>query len=235
MICVHHFVQSGLPDYNRCRDCGTYKARVVPDQFAYWGGAHSTPWEQCWNVDMHTENGVSKNRFVIDRIESERFCALDIGCAPGRLLYWLKHAARFKVVVGVEPDERIHEAVRQIGCFNGHLLGGFFPKVTRWETVATGGTPMFDYISALDVLEHSNEPEAFLAECFRLMTPGGQLFLMLPLADKTPENSRFFNASEHVYLHTFHHMRVMLEHAGFQGTRHDCWAVGHDTVSARKA
>ncbi len=151
------------------------------------------------------------------------------------MLYWLRHAARFKIVVGVEPDERCHEAIRQIGCFGGHLLGGMFPRVTKWESVATGGTPMFDYISALDVFEHSEEPEAFLAECYRLMAPKGQLFLMLPLSDNTPTTSRFFAPAEHVYLHSYHHMRVMLEAAGFHSVKHDRWAVGHDTVSARKA
>lgn len=230
MQCEHQFVQSGASDYLRCLSCGTYKSRApATKNYAqdYWGGSRPTVWEQVWNVDMHTEGGVSKNRFVIERVEVKRDSALEIGCSPGRLLYWLKHAARFASVTGIEPDESLHDDIRRIGCFDGVLMGGLFPNenMNGW---------FFDYIAALDVLEHSEDPEGFLKACWGLLFPSGQLFLMLPLADGTPECSKSFNAAEHNYLHSFHNLRVMLESAGFSSIRRDCWTVGHDTVSARK-
>ncbi len=234
MACVHQYAPSSMPDYERCRSCGTFHSTAVlpPQEMRnYWEANHSTVWEQAWNVDMHLENGASKNRFVLDRIDCQRGAALEIGCAPGRLLYWLKHYARFQRVVGVEPDEGSHNAIRKIGGFDGHILGGFFPRETDWGQLKD---VTFDYIAALDVFEHSPEPEEFLAECFRLMAPGGQLFLMLPVAGATPVGSGHFKASEHVYLHSLLNIGVMLQESGFRGEKNDRWTVGHDTVSARK-
>lgn len=230
--CRHKFAVSAVKDYDLCASCGTYKSRSFCQQGDYWASGHSSVWEQAWNVDMHTENGVSKNRFVLDRIESDRGVALEIGCAPGRLLYWLKHAARFKSVVGIEPDEKSHEAIRQIGCFDGPLLGGLFPGTPGLASVASGKT--FDYVVALDVFEHCDEPERFLTECHRLMTTGGQLFLMLPLADRTPPGSMSFKASEHVYLHSLANASLLLGAAGFGRIKCDRWVEGHDTLSAHK-
>ncbi len=229
--CQHDFGWTIVPDYEQCSLCGTFRSLKPQTQTDYWHEGHSSIWEQAWNVDMHTENGVSKNRFVIERIEVNRGIALEIGCAPGRLLYWLRHAASFCEVVGIEPDVDSHDAIRKIGGHDGLLFSGFFPDV-YW---LTGSVVRFDYIVALDVFEHSDRPEEFLAECCRLTKPGGQLFLMLPLADDLPPDSRFFAAAEHVYLHSFHNMRIMLESAGFEDVKHDRWAAGHDTVSARKA
>src|SRR5215831_1319230 len=35
----------------------------------------------------------------------------------------------------------------------------------------------FDYVLSTQVLEHVRNPEIYLAECFRLLKPGGKLFL----------------------------------------------------------
>ncbi len=234
MTCIHQYTTSNMPDYERCRSCGTYHSLAVtpPEKMKnYWSANHSTVWEQAWNVDQHLENGVSKNRFVLDRIECKRGTALDIGCAPGRLLFWLQHYAGFKAVVGIEPDEERHYAIRKVGGFDGALLGGFFPHEIRWGKM---GHPFFDCVVALDVFEHSPEPEEFLSECFKILAPGGQLLLMLPLAGATPVGSMSFKASEHVYLHSLLNMGLLLEDAGFRGAKHDRWTVGHDTVTARK-
>ncbi len=229
MSCQHEFGSSVVPNYQRCLFCNTYLSILPPEPEVYWSAADKPSlWEQVWNVDMHTEGGVSKNRFVLDRIEAKRGTALEIGCAPGRMLYWLKWAARFGKIVGCEPGQ--HEAVRAIGCFDGDLLEGLFPQNT-WGKYGGGH---FDYVVALDVLEHSGEPENFLSECHRILNPDGQLFLMLPLANDLPANSRFFNAYEHVYLHSKQNLSELLADTGFVSIKFDRWTLGHDTVSARK-
>jgi SAM-dependent methyltransferase len=190
-------------------------------------GKQSSIWEQVWNVDMHAEGGVSKNHFVLDRIASTRGAALEIGCSPGRLLYWLTWAARFERVVGIDPDDPA--AIRSIGCFQGELLTGLFPAAA-W----TLAEKSFDLIVGLDVFEHSHEPEAFLSECFRLLRPNGQLMLMLPLADGLETNSPFFNPVEHAYIHSRRNMDSMLNDAGLSSGVHSRWARGHEFVSSMK-
>lgn len=230
--CKHEYRSCDVTNYVRCA-CGTYKsiAWVNPAHLyadSYWIGEHSSLYEQCWNVDMHTENGISKNAFMLSKIGCQRRRALEIGCAPGRMLFWLKWAARFETIVGIDPCNQ-EEDIRRIGCFGGSLYTELFPKKI-WRV----GDENFDLVLAMDVFEHSPCPERFLDEAFRIMAPGGQLLLMLPLADELPADSRFFNAREHVYLHATANLRAMLEDAGFQQVEFSRWAIGHDTVSARK-
>jgi SAM-dependent methyltransferase len=234
MACQHDFAQTGMPAYERCLSCGTYHSRAAkPPPLLYtadyWSGTgpRSSLEKQVWNVDMHMERGVSKNRFILDRIECERGAALEIGCAPGRLLFWLTWAADFKRVVGIDPSDG--KEIRCVGCHDGELFQGFFPDVTRaWAA-------RFDYIAGLDVFEHSFEPEKFLSEAHRLLHRHGQLMLMLPLADDLPDGSQFFNADEHVYLHSRRNMEEMLKDAGFHRLKFDRWTIGHETVSAMRA
>lgn len=236
MRCQHRFKPCEITDYEKCAECGTYHSTCAPPVEAmyteeYWDsarGLHANIWEQAWNVDMHTENGVSKNKFVIDRIVSARGSVLEIGCAPGRLLYWLKHAARFERVVGVEPAGYTAE-IRRCGAFDGEIIEGFFPECTAKQEDGS-----FDAVIAIDVLEHSHDPQSFLNECFRLLPRDGQLLLMLPLADDPKMASRFFAAKEHVYIHSAKNIRLMLNSVGIYDIQFSKWAPGHDCVSARK-
>mgnify|MGYP001603476299 CR=1 FL=1 len=38
-----------------------------------------------------------------------------------------------------------------------------------------------DFILALNVMEHLNEPQQFLEECYRILKPNGKIFLQVPL------------------------------------------------------
>lgn len=244
--CRHTYRPDPLhPGYVVCCACGTYKSTVAPPPeqvytASYWSHerGHSTIAEQVHNVETHTENGVSKNDFILSLIDVEdRSAALEIGCAPGALLGRLKRDAGFEWVVGMEgiSDRAVLNEIRNVAIEAGgwpyEVYGGFFPCPSFSRVYGT----VFDLIVAADVFEHSHEPEAFLAECARLLKPGGQLLLMLPLAlDDTPE--QMWLADEHVYLHSPENMGAMLSDAGFEwdGDIHR-WTAGHECVSARRA
>lgn len=44
-------------------------------------------------------------------------------------------------------------------------------------------TELFDEIRAMDVLEHLDDPVAFVTECWRVLQPGGVLFIQTPRYD----------------------------------------------------
>lgn len=231
--CHHCFNASNVPQYAYCALCGTYKSMLPATPQDYWKDAESL-YKQAWNVDMHTEGGgISKNAFVLSKLACDRESALEIGCAPGRMLYWLRWAAGFEDIIGVDAlaSSQALDDIRTIGAFpfTRPLFSGIFPNCGFWWKDAR-----FNLIMALDVFEHSDQPERFLAECYRLMKPGGQLLLMLPLSDALPSDSRFFAPAEHVMIHSKRNLTAILEDAGFSGIEWSQWCRGHDLFSARK-
>ncbi len=237
MGCQHSYTPAGRPEYEKCSLCGTYRCLTPPpdDYYAadYWSHkkGHSTLHEQIFNIEVHRERGVSKNDFVSRFVTVlDREAALDIGCAPGCFLSRLQRRFRFDRVVGVEIDPAVEGVIRSIGAFNGELLFGAFPAVT-----ADLPDESMNLVVGLDVFEHSAEPEAFLAECFRLLKPEGELILMMPLLYPHDDTAAGMMApGEHMYLHGWLNISALLNDAGLLHVCSGQWARGHELVVARR-
>lgn len=236
MSCQHVFEPSDRKDYEHCSRCNSYhslkagdpKEIYTPDYWTHAKG-HSTITEQVYNCESHLEGGKSKYAFVLERVKTQdKSSALEIGCAPGKLLLLLRGMAGFDRVVGIEACRDFERDIREIGAFGGPLLFGFFPKVTKSLPEAS-----FSLVIGLDVWEHSPEPEEFVNECGRLLKLHGQVMLMLPLSDIDVED-RFFEPREHIYLHSLRNAVEMLTDAGFNQTEINLWAPGHVLLSAYK-
>lgn len=93
---------------------------------------------------------------------------LDIGCGVGQVVRRLTQAGCD--AVGVEVSETSVARARAAGlncqCYDGRKLP--FPD------------GHFSGVGALNVLEHVEEPEAFLAECVRVAAPGGRVVVSSP-------------------------------------------------------
>lgn len=239
MSCTHQYVDSAHADYQVCALCGTFHsmAALPPEKLYigsdYWSEkwGHSSITDQVFNCDTFIPEGgkQTKNEFVRERIEPPDFnTVIELGCAPGILLKQL--ADMFQVVIGVDADKAYEADIRRIsGLAKATILFGLFPRVTRsWRDSAFASC-----IVGLDIFEHAPAPQSFLMECNRLLKPGGQLFLMLPLAsDDLPD--RLFEPREHCYIHSRVHMEQLLRATGFQDVLFDRWTPGHDTVEAWK-
>lgn len=231
MSCIHKFARCEHSEYVQCIDCGTYKSMVAlpPAELYttdYWSGVHSTPEAQIYNVDVHLERGVTKNNYLLSRIRcNKRNAALDIGCFPGIFLKRLSEY-QFNEVVGVDAIA-IPRYLLDTHGIHSHILKGYFPGVGIRENY-------YDLVTAADVLEHSDEPEAFLEECFRVCGPNGQLLLMLPLVKNNRVEPRMLAPVEHVYLHDIGNIKLLLEETGFSNVDFSEWTAGHDVISARK-
>lgn len=240
MSCTHQYIPSTHDSYEVCQSCGTFHSLAAGDPAKlyigsnYWSNENgrSSPDEQAWNCNEFIPEGgtQTKNEFVRERLEPPDWnTVMELGCAPGILLKQL--ADMFAVVIGVDADKAYEADIRRIsGMAKGTILFGLFPRVTRsWRDSA-----FCSCIVGLDIFEHAPQPQAFLMECYRLLKPGGQLFLMTPLASEDlPE--RLFECREHIFLHSRLHMEQLLCAAGFgQDAVFDRWTPGHDTVSAWK-
>ena len=239
--CLHDFVPSERELYDVCVACGTFYSTVAPlaaEVYTqdYWTPerGHSTLEDQVYNCEKHLEGGISKNDFLLKLIDTpDRINALEIGCAPGCMLKSLAEGLGFLHVEGIDPtgiSDNYWRGVRSDGTeWCTTVTYGLFPDVTDYRK-----GPLYGLIVASDVFEHSHEPEAFLLECARLLKPGGQLLMMLPLVGLGDIPERMFNPQEHVFLHSADNLTAMLADAGFHSIAYDRWCPGHDTVSARR-
>jgi len=105
--------------------------------------------------------------WLLDRQPKGR--VLDVGCSFGHMLMEMER--RGWQTAGVEPSkvaadyaqERIEGAVANCTFENAQ-----FDQAS------------FDALISLYVLEHVNDPRAFLAKCFDLLRPGGQAVIRVP-------------------------------------------------------
>jgi len=144
-----------------------------------------------------------KNRLINDIIERELRVAaaihargrlIDIGCGekPYREIF-APHVAEH---VGVDHAETLHsmEAVDLVG--------------TAYAIPVDDGT--FDTGLCTAVLEHLEEPEAAIRECFRVLRPGGVAIYTVPLFWHLHEEPRDF------YRFTKYGLAYLFDKAGFE-------------------
>jgi SAM-dependent methyltransferase len=108
-------------------------------------------------------------RAVLDRLPLEPAARLlDAGCGSGRTLDEL---ARYGRVSGVDLSAEAVEAARRRGHED--------VRVARVEQLPFAGAT-FDAVTCLDVVEHTPDDRATLAELRRVTRPGGLLLVTVP-------------------------------------------------------
>lgn len=101
---------------------------------------------------------------------------LDLGCfTGGRLVHWVERYG-FVNARGIDIDERFERAgylfAREKGIAADFDTG--FAEALPYESDS------FDFIATYDVLEHVRSVEQALAECRRVLKPGGRLLCVFP-------------------------------------------------------
>jgi len=97
---------------------------------------------------------------------------LDVGCGDGRFLAWMSRLGWEGV--GVDLDGvAVQTATERFGvtAFEGTIESTRFP------------TSSFDVVTMHHVFEHLSDPMKTLAECYRVLRPGGKLVIVTPNAE----------------------------------------------------
>jgi len=97
---------------------------------------------------------------------------LDIGCGGGLLCEPMTRLGF--TVVGVDASER------NIGVARVHALRSGLSidyRASTAEALIEQGEARFDVILNMEVIEHVADPKAYLADCMRLLTPGGLMIV----------------------------------------------------------
>ncbi|MAE95896.1 MAG: hypothetical protein CL910_14660 [Deltaproteobacteria bacterium] len=112
---------------------------------------------------------------------------LDVGAGSGKWVRYLR--ARGVQAEGVEPSTALFE----------HFLAGSpeFHPVDLERFAAAHPGRRFDVVTAFDVLEHLDDPGAFLESAARLLSPGGWLFGATVDVDTWP--CRLMGSRWHLY------------------------------------
>lgn len=122
------------------------------------------------SADIASDNPVHQ-RLLFPYTEAAKMVSgnvLEIGCGWGRGLHLLTEAA--DQYTGIDKNAELINA-----------LGKAYPKSTFIQAnippLATLPDNTFDYIVTFQVIEHIENDDLFVKECYRVLKPGGQLLL----------------------------------------------------------
>lgn len=133
---------------------------------------------------------------------------LDVGCGNGAFLLRARSAGWD--VMGVDLDPKAVESARQRGL-----------DVRRGGAEALAYVnEKYDVITLAHVIEHVHDPNRLLRDCFRLLKPGGRLWIETPNMDAQGHvhfgrNWRGLEPPRHLVLFTYSSLVQALHEAGF--------------------
>lgn len=133
---------------------------------------------------------------------------LDVGCGAGQYMK-LVQAAGWDPV-GIDFDEKAVAMARRRGLDArvGDLREAAFPNSS------------FDAITMINVIEHLQEPAAVVAECRRILKPGGRLIMATPNIDASGHRIygpdwRGLEIPRHLFLYSARTLKRIAVAAGF--------------------
>ena len=145
---------------------------------------------------------------------------LDVGCGYGQYHKYLKRA---QLVIGVDFAAATTAEAAKCG-YNNVLTADFAEHLPFPEQ-------QFTVVFCSEVLEHMDNPQRLLEECFRVLTASGLLILTTPYRDS-------INIVEHVWAYEESDLRSMLslfsQIAIFRYSVHPDDLYEHFCVLARK-
>jgi SAM-dependent methyltransferase len=175
-----HYGNPGRWWLRRCGDCGSFALDPMPTEHellrmyppeSYY--AYRLPAERPIRTRLKrlvgAASGTREPKFIAPG------CVLDFGCGAGDFLLAMRTAGWS--CAGVEVNDAALEVARRHGLRVEKALSAYEPS-------------SFDYVRANHSLEHVSKPRVVLEEMFRVLKPGGTLFLGVPTNES--QNARLF-------------------------------------------
>jgi 2-polyprenyl-3-methyl-5-hydroxy-6-metoxy-1,4-benzoquinol methylase len=204
----------------RCADCRLVfvnpqvREDVVQDE--YRTKATNDLWLDVLTSERQLAMDRAKFAEFLDELEpvrGERARLLDVGCSIGLFLDLARE--RGWDGLGLELAPRALAYARE--TYGLEVLdvpledAGFEPE-------------SFDAVGLLSVLEHANEPRRMLADCARVLRPGGAIAIVVPNVESLAcrvlhERARTFDGRNHLIYFSPATLAEMLQRSGFEPTR----------------
>lgn len=159
------------------------------------------------------------------RLQQPGLKVLEYGFGHGKALFRFGPSVE---LYGVELSETAIRVAEQTAHRKGYQRFEF-KRICEDDPVRVDfPSDHFDIVLCSHTVEHVYSDEALLRELFRVLRPGGQCFLLVPLdvdaqavlaEDKERQNPKFPDATYHVWQYNLPTFRWLCEKAGFEIVR----------------
>lgn len=222
----HEFERGGpIQGYDvvACVTCGTSFADGVPAQSEFDEYYRElSKYEYGGRGGKESEDDSRRLKLLADMLQSvipaKTSRILEIGCANGRLLSYLKNAG-FRDLTGVDPSPGCARAARSL-----------YDITVETGTVFELRKPIggYDFVMTLGVLEHIRELNEAVQNIRHVITDGGRLFVGVPNASNliSAQDAPFQEFSvEHITFFSPTSLRYLMEAGGFRTVRCDSVSI----------
>jgi 2-polyprenyl-3-methyl-5-hydroxy-6-metoxy-1,4-benzoquinol methylase len=212
----------GASRFCRCSFCGHLYQYPVPEA----KDLHDRYGEEYLKYELENEEAflqlmkLTLQDFDFFRIAKQRNISrgrfLDVGCATGGLLYWLKGMGW--TVQGVEVCKPAAEYARKERGLTIHT--------TPLEKTGLPSNRV-DVVHASHLIEHLEKPREFLDEVHRVLLPGGVLLLTTP--NEAGLQARLYGSGwrsvieDHIHLFKAGNLARLIEESGFRIMKKVTW------------
>lgn len=191
-----------------CKDCDLgILEEPVPDPEKYYAEEYrkthrNDPCEET--PEQIYENTKNFQQIRVNRVNffaKQPGDLLEIGCSAGQFLSQINRHRLF----GVEYDEGCRNFVKE------RFELQVFDLFPAWET--------YDYVAMFQVLEHIQDPISYLKDIFKVMKPGGLLFVEVPNINDhlraIPAYNKFYFHEAHNWYFSEKSLQNLAEKSGF--------------------
>lgn len=147
------------------------------------------------------------------------------GYSPGRRLLDVGCAAGFFIEAALEAGYDAH-GIELSPVAIGFATEAVKPRIVQGDvnTLLARDPRQFDVVTAFDIIEHTFDPRAFVADIGRVLAPGGLLVISTPDTDhwlRPLMGSRWpmLQPDQHTFLFSRRAMHRMLEESGYTPLR----------------
>lgn len=149
-----------------------YSANIDNNEVAKFDAMAAQWWDPSGPcAPLHILNP-SRLSYIQRHTKLDNKYVLDAGCGAGILTESLaQHGAK---VTGIDASGEVIKAATA-HCHLSNLNISY--HATTIEDFISTNTCAFDIITCMELLEHVPDPNAFIANCAKLLKPGGQLFI----------------------------------------------------------
>ncbi len=159
-------------------------------------------------LSPHHAHRIGRERRGLDRVQSGLHRLLDVGCGNGEFLQLARQLGWRGYGIDSDPVARV------LAREHGVILG------SRIQELGESYNGVFDAVTLSHVIEHVHQPSDVLSHCYRVLRPGGYLWLETPNGKSVgyAVYGRYWRGLEcprHLVLFNRGALHACLEKAGF--------------------